>query len=413
MEIRIATTPEELERVHQLRYRCYVEELGWKYDQADDAAKTLTDPMDVHGTIYYAEDNGRLVATYCIHFAGSFELPEIWRQHYGLDKFAGFPESCFSFSSRLMVVPELRGSSIVPRILLKAYEEGWRRGTRFNFCFCRPRLTELYERLGFVRYKDNILEPSQGYMVPLILMTEDAEHLRAVCSPFLKICQAHRPCSEAARWFDCAFPGLRTSATHPLLAPEEFWKQWAEVMSAEQVTLLRGFSEEQRKALLQGGTVLKCKAGDTLLREREAGHEMFLILDGMARFSQAEADQGRESQIGLAGKGEVFGEIALISKMKRSASVQAVTDLQVLVISQEFLQRAMRSQPDLALKLLYNLSHVLAQKLQATTRQWQDSVQETRRLAGMLAMPSRTAVPVSSRSAADEERTMILRKKAP
>lgn len=99
--------------------------------------------------------------------------------------------------------------------------------------------------------------------------------------------------------------------------------------------------------------------------------------------------------------------------MKRSASVQAMTDLQVLVISQEFLQRAMRSQPDLALKLLYNLSHVLAQKLQTTTRQWQDSIQETRRLAGMLAMPSRTAAPVSSRRAADEERTVIMRKKVP
>jgi CRP-like cAMP-binding protein len=413
MEIRIATTPEELERVHQLRYQCYIEELGWKYEHADAGARALRDPMDAHGMVYYAEDEGRMVATYCVHFAGGFGLPEKWRSYYALERFADYPESSFSFSSRLMVVPELRGSSVVPRMLMKAYEEGWRRGARFNFCFCRPRLTDLYERLGFMRYKENIMEPAQGYMVPMVLINEDAEHLQAVRSPFLKICLAHRPCSQAARWFDRAFPGVRLSTTRPMLDPKAFWNEWAEAMNAEQVTLLRGFSEEERRALLQAGTVLRCRAGDTLLREGEAGHEMFLVLEGLARFSQAAPEGGRESQIGLAGQGEVFGEIALVARTKRSASVQAVTDLQVLVISQEFLHRAMRSRPDLALKLLYNLSHVLAQKLQTTTQQWQDSVKETRRLAEMLAAPARRAaapIPSGRGSAADQDRTVIMRK---
>lgn len=407
MEIKIATTPEEIERVCRMRYECYVEELGWRYDQADAGKRTLSDPLDAHGMIYYAEDAGRVVATYCIHFAGGFKMPEKWREHYALDRFMDYPESCFSFSSRLMVVPELRGSTVVPRMLMKAYEEGWRRGIRFNFCFCRPRLTDLYERLGFMRYKDNILEPSQGYMVPLILINEDAEHLKVVRSPFFKICLAHRPCSQAANWFDRAFPGMRMSTTRPMLDPEAFWNEWTEAMNAEQVTLLRGFSQEQVRALLQAGTVLKCKAGDTLLREGEAGHEMFLVLEGLARFSQTTADGNRESQIGLAGKGEVFGEIALMSKATRSASVQAVTDLKVLVISQEFLQRAMRSHPELALKLLHNLSHVLAQKLHSTTRLWQDSVRENGRLATLLTAKGR---PSLHSTAASEERTAVFKK---
>jgi GNAT superfamily N-acetyltransferase len=50
-----------------------------------------------------------------------------------------------------IVLPELRGSTILPRLLMNAYEEGWRRGVRFNFCWCRPRLIALYERLGFRR----------------------------------------------------------------------------------------------------------------------------------------------------------------------------------------------------------------------------------------------------------------------
>ncbi len=399
MEIRIAATVDEMELVQRLRYQCYVEELGWQYDQADTGSRMLRDPLDTHGTIYYAEDGGRMVATYCVHFAGGFELPEKWRKHYALDHFVDYPESCFSFSSRLVVLPEFRGSTVVPRMLMKAYEEGWRRGTRFNFCFCRPRLIDLYERLGFIRYKDNIMETSQGYMVPMLLLNEDAEHLKAVRSPFLKICQSQRPSDETARWFDKRFPGLRASATRQMLEPEVFWNQWAEAMSADHVTLLRGLGPEQLKTLLSAGTVLRCRAGDTLLREGEAGHEMFLIMEGMARFCQRKQN-GSESQIGLAGKGEVIGEIALVSKSKRSASVQAVVDLQVLVISQDFLQRAMKILPEIALKLLFNLSHVLAQKLQATTLQWQDSVRQTETLAIALA---RSGLNTSVRSAKPTE----------
>lgn len=413
MDIRIATTAGEMEQIHRLRYQCYVEELGWNYAQADAKTKELRDPLDEHGTIYYAEHEGRVVATYCLHFAGGFELPDKWRAHYALDEFKDFSETTFSFSSRLAVAPELRGSTVVPRILMKAYEEGWRRGTRFNFCCCRPRLVDLYERLGFIRYKDNILESAAGYMVPMLLLNEDAQHLKAVRSPFHKICLANHHSAQTARWFDERFPGLRASATRQMLEPEVFWKQWAEAMSTDDVTLLRGLDTEQLKTLQSAGTVLQCRAGDTLLREGEAGHEMFLILEGMARFSKRKDHDG-ESQIGLAGKGEVFGEIALVSKSKRSASVQAVTDLQVLVISQDFLQRAMKSLPEIALKLLFNLSHVLSQKLQATTQQWQDALHESEKMAvivtkGQSKRPSQPARPMTG--VREQERTVIFKKR--
>jgi CRP-like cAMP-binding protein len=403
MEIRIATTPEEMEQIHRVRYECYVEEMGWSYDQADTSARELRDPLDAHGVIYYAVADGRVVATYCVHFAGGFEIPDKWRAHYDLDQFKDYPETAFSFSSRLVVVPEWRGSTVVPRMLMKAYQEGWKRGTRFNFCYCRPRLVDLYERLGFIRYKDNIMEPAQGYMVPMILLNEDAEHLRRTGSPFQRICSANRHSTQTARWFDERFPGLRASMTQQKLAPDAFWSQWARAMSADQVSLLRSLDTEQLKALLAAGTVLHCRKGDTLLREGEAGHEMFLILAGMARFSRRR-ENGSETLIGLVGQGEVFGEIALVSKVKRSATVTAMTDLQVLVISQEFLNRAMKCLPETALRLLYNLSNVLAQKLKDTTQAWHEAVRETEKIALFAARQGRTA----EGSNTPEEQTLIL-----
>ena len=369
MEIKIVKSEEELKRVHQLRYQCYIEELRWNYPQADLRTKELGDPMDQFGMIYYAEDAGRVVATYCIHFGGGFELPGQWRKQYALDRFAEFPETNFSFSSRLMVLPELRGSTIVARILMRAYEEAWKRGIRFNFCWCRPRLVSLYEQLGFIRYKDNFLDSSQGYVVPMVLMVEDPQHLNAVRSPFQKICRAHRPSTETAEWFDRTFPGIRAAATRQLCSPDEFWQHWAAATDAENVALFQGLTAEQVRALLDAGVVLQCRAGDRLIREGEAGDEAFLVLSGTVRIYRKN-DHGGEHLIGLQSEGEVFGELALVSRTLRTATVEAVTDAQLLVITKDFLLRAMKNQPDIASRLLFNLSGVLCLKLKETTQRW-------------------------------------------
>ncbi|MBK8095180.1 MAG: cyclic nucleotide-binding domain-containing protein [Verrucomicrobiaceae bacterium] len=411
MQILVATTPEEKEAVYRLRYECYVEELGWKYDKADQSAKTLRDDMDDSAVIYYAEDKGKVVATYCVHFGQGLVIPDKWRTHYDLDRFAEFPQECLSFSSRLIVTAEYRSTMVVPKMLVTAYMESWRRGTRFNFCFCRPRLIDLYERLGFIRYKENIFEPTQGYMSPMVLMSEDADHLWAVRSPFLRVCKSHRPDSRAARWFDQTFPEARHSTAKQTMTAEEFLQQWAQAMDARTVALLSGFSPEQIQKLFMAGTVLQCKAGDKLLREGEAGHEMFLIIQGSVRIYTTKADHA-ESLITLMSAGETFGELALVSRAKRNATVQAATELQVLVISQEFLQSAMRSMPDIAIKLLYNLASLVGDKLRATSERLLDMMRENVLLATQLARVSAPA-PREAPTEASRPATISLLKTTP
>ena len=370
MEIRIATTLEEKQKIYSLRYECYVAELGWKYDEVGVEKRELCDPEDETGVLYCAiNDSGRVVATNRINFGGELVIPQKWREHQDLSRFADFSEADFCFCFRFVVAPEFRGSSLSARILMKCYEDVCKRGVKFTFLCCRPKLVELYERLGFIRYKDNVLESIHGYMVPMVLLVNDVKHLETVGSMFLKICKRFNPSPATAEWFDRNFPGVRDRAEKRLLSPEEFWQEWAKAMSADEVALLQGLSVAQVQVLLQSGSVLKCRAGDTLLREGEAGHEMFLILEGLAQFTRRMED-GSETVLRTQGKGEVFGEIALLGQTKRTASVVAATDLQVLVISQEFLQRAMRALPDVAIRLLYNLSAVLCDKLRTVTNDW-------------------------------------------
>ena len=166
-----------------------------------------------------------------------------------------------------------------------------------------------------------------------------------------------------------ALPGWGERAAGYLVAAEDFGQQGAGAMDGARVTLMHGLSVEQVRALLGAGTVLRCRAGDTVLREGEAGHEMFLILEGVARISKCDGT-GAGLTLGTLGAGEVFGEMALVSRIERTASVMAETEMRVLVISQEFLQRAMKALPEIAMRLLYNLNGVLCEKLQKTTKDW-------------------------------------------
>ena len=66
--------------------------------------------------------------------------------------------------------------------------------------------------------------------------------------------------------------------------------------------------------------------GEVILREGRLGRELFVILSGRAAVTQA------GHVVNTLGPGEHFGELAAIDSAPRSATVTALTDLDVLII---------------------------------------------------------------------------------
>jgi CRP-like cAMP-binding protein len=65
-----------------------------------------------------------------------------------------------------------------------------------------------------------------------------------------------------------------------------------------------------------------------MAEEGDRGREFFVLLEG-----EADVTKGDKS-INTMHEGDFFGEIALITKMPRTASVTATTDVRVLVITE-------------------------------------------------------------------------------
>ena len=121
--------------------------------------------------------------------------------------------------------------------------------------------------------------------------------------------------------------------------------------------------------------ILNCEVRDLYpnsdaLVEGEMGDEMFVLLEG--EISVRKKAKGDETVcIARGGPGQVFGEMALITREPRSATVTVETPAKLLVLKWEDIQRISRFYPRISSRLFQNLGGILSRRLaqnQGTSR---------------------------------------------
>jgi CRP/FNR family cyclic AMP-dependent transcriptional regulator len=100
------------------------------------------------------------------------------------------------------------------------------------------------------------------------------------------------------------------------------------------------------------------KAGTFIFREGDEAHELYVIKSGEVRIQI-----GNRTVSGLSAD-HVFGEMALIDNEPRSASAIAVTDVELVPVSEKQFLFLVSQTPYFALKVM----RVLAQRLRVTNK---------------------------------------------
>ncbi len=104
-------------------------------------------------------------------------------------------------------------------------------------------------------------------------------------------------------------------------------------------------------------------ADQYIIREGADGQSLYILLSGQVAVMKS------EQTIAKLQPGSFFGEMALIDLAPRSADVIARSDCRTLSIPRDDFYRMLRSDPQLAVKLLWGLSRVLNQRLRDTSEQ--------------------------------------------
>lgn len=132
----------------------------------------------------------------------------------------------------------------------------------------------------------------------------------------------------------------------------------------ERSSLFEGLTHWQAKKLILLANLVERHEGDYIVREGAVGDTMYVILDGELEVSKL--IDGRRVRLSKLVLGEIFGEVALISDVKRTADVIARTDTRLLALDWASMEKLQRYNPFLSSRLFLNLSRILGQRLKSS-----------------------------------------------
>ena len=122
------------------------------------------------------------------------------------------------------------------------------------------------------------------------------------------------------------------------------------------VPLFSALSRKDLQRIAKASDEVDVKAGRVLVDQGKTGHEFFLILDGSASVRR------NNRKVATLKAGQYFGELSLLSREPRDASVVADTDMKLLILGQREFTGLLDSVPGLASKILA----IMARRLRET-----------------------------------------------
>jgi flavin-dependent dehydrogenase len=106
--------------------------------------------------------------------------------------------------------------------------------------------------------------------------------------------------------------------------------------------------------------------GEIIVHQGEIGECMYVIQAGRAEVIQS--NEGQEVRLAVLSEGDIFGEMAIFQKERRSATVRALTDVRVLTIDKRIFLRRVHEDPSFVFAILQRMSQRIRDLNQALVR---------------------------------------------
>jgi CRP/FNR family cyclic AMP-dependent transcriptional regulator len=94
-------------------------------------------------------------------------------------------------------------------------------------------------------------------------------------------------------------------------------------------------------------------AGTVVFREGEEGDQMFVIQAGKVKVSRSLG--GKQQILAILGKGDFFGEMAIVNRVRRTATVTALEVVKLLAFDREGFLNMINKNPRIALNVIDKL----------------------------------------------------------
>lgn len=134
-----------------------------------------------------------------------------------------------------------------------------------------------------------------------------------------------------------------------------------------EMQLLRGIDEKSLDLLAEAGELLQVPVGQRVIEEGAVSQGLMMVITGRLEvFVPIPADRSRGKRLATVKPGGSCGEYGFIDRRPASASVKAVENAEIFVISNDAFADLMRRNPDMERIIYRNLLTTLVDRLRAS-----------------------------------------------
>ncbi len=127
-----------------------------------------------------------------------------------------------------------------------------------------------------------------------------------------------------------------------------------------EVYFFRDLGDEELRIISERCRETSFQAGEIVFRERSAGDRFYIVLQGEVEVWK-DYDLPSRDRLAAHGAGHIFGEMALVDDLPRSATVIARTDTTLLYLAREHFQEVLQQSTTVARSILRSLSAMVRQ----------------------------------------------------
>jgi CRP/FNR family cyclic AMP-dependent transcriptional regulator len=130
-----------------------------------------------------------------------------------------------------------------------------------------------------------------------------------------------------------------------------------------QVGLFRGLNQKHLTHLARCMTVERFESGQVIIRQGEAGQALYIVASGSVEVRR-ERPGDEPLVLNTLGKGQFFGEMALLDDYPRSATIVTREPTECLTLWKGHFLVELNGHPDIAVPMLFEVSRRLRGTLQ-------------------------------------------------
>lgn len=121
------------------------------------------------------------------------------------------------------------------------------------------------------------------------------------------------------------------------------------------VPIFSDLPEETLEQIAQVGVRKTFSKGSIILMEEDESGALFIIVEGKVKVTRTSSD-GREVILNILNDSDIFGEMALLDGLTRSATVTALENSELFIIQRNQFLEFLKEHPEISISLMQELS---------------------------------------------------------